>query len=234
MKTRFNQVIYIVIIIPLVYSIISTLQCNKNQSAKESIQMASDSTYRSFVTIQKKDKTTITTQKALIMEKNEAIAMGLVRETNLKKIKSQIRIIMETKFDTIKIPFEKDTSKTYPFIGLGCCNKSFKMKERWFTISGFVDSSGISLDRPSFINEFQMTIGFKKKGLAGLFNKELALVELINYNPYTSIKGFENVIIQNEKKWWERDIWKMLITGSAGVWIGWKTRGKIDEPIINK
>jgi len=188
--------------------------CNKKQSLMDfSDQVAKfDLKEQSYNTTIDKLGREKAEQEQIILTQDQAIQQGLIENTKLKKIKSQVRVITKTKLDTFFIPFDEDTTlydidPLNPEFGIEVIQvpKPFSKVDQWFQVSGTIIKEGIAIDSINFHNSQIFTIGEKKeKGIINIFKPSVPTVEIINNNPYTSVQGLQNVVIKKEpKKWWE-------------------------------
>lgn len=146
----------------------------------------------------------ITTQKQVILTKDQAIKSGLLAYDELhkkyKKVKSKVVVVTETKFDTIKIPFEPDSSD----VALPDFSKAFKYKEpdNWLSFGGTVTNQGITLDSLKIRNKYSILIADKRMGF---FKKSKPSVILTNENPYTETIKMNNVQVKQIKPFYKKN-----------------------------
>ena len=129
-----------------------------------------------------------------------------------KEIQSHVRFESYTKIETLRVAYNDpniniladytdyipvDSVKKY-FIQIP---RELKHDDDWFEFYGTVDQDHFMIDSLSFINKFDVTIGKKKsdKSFAFLRKKEYT-VELVSYNPYTTVPYINNIVVDNEKK----------------------------------
>ena len=154
------------------------------------------------------DGKTIAEQEQLILSQKEAISLGLIEIENLKKVKSQVKFVTNTKIDSVVINFTdtveiiKRDSITYVPVP-----QLFKMSDKWFNFNATLNKKGLVIDSLLFINKFDVTIGYKKRSI---FRQAEPIVLLKNHSPYTNTIEMNNVIVQEEKKFYDR----------KGFWFG--------------
>lgn len=184
------------------------------------------------VTVDNKNREIIE-QNQMILTQAQAIDSGVLENTRLKKIKSQVRVTSTAKIDTIFIPFEEDI-KDFDAEGLKdvmidpgkylLLPKKFSKINQWYTIRGLVVKEGLKIDSIRVFNVQTITIGDKKlKGLRNIFKRRIPTVEIINENPYISVTGLQNVVITKKKRWYQTTLIKI----GAGFVIGALTATQI-------
>lgn len=164
----------------------------------------------------------IAEQRQIILTKEQAVQQGLIENTRLKKIKSQVKIITRTKIEKEFIPFNDydlfdDTWDEEKLISVP---KPFKMLNEWYWIGGRIIKKGIEIDSIQFFNRMTITIGDKKlKGFKNILKRRIPTVEIINESPYVSIDGLQNVVIKNKpKKWYQTTAFKVMVGFGLGVY----------------
>jgi hypothetical protein len=202
-KLRLSLVLSVILIILLVWD-----GCGKRVELSAFQQQISKLRLsgQAFTQTITKDKKTIAEQEQVILAQREAIRLNLFDIERYKNAKGQIRIVTETKIDSVFVPyFKTDTiyinSKT-PFVV-----KHFSVENDNYSINGKTQPTGILLDSISFNNAMKITIADKPNGL---FRKSTPIVSVEYDNPYVQIKEMQNVIIKDEKKWFHR----------RGTWFG--------------
>jgi len=158
-------------------------------------------------------------QEQLILTQKQAIAHQLIEIDNWKKIKSKVIIRTNTLIDSVLIPFTDTiidtiwhTDSLNNFISIP---KNFELINPHYTINGKVLKNGVQLDTFALFNKSEITIGYKKNGF---FKKSLPIVELKNSNPYILTDQLNNVIINDNKKWWQKN--STWFTIGVGATIG--------------
>ena len=154
----------------------------------------------------------IASQEQLLLTKDEAIEAGLLQIERLKNVKSKVRVVTETRVDTIFAGFEDDKDSTLP---LG--SKAFDVSDEWYSMNGLVTwegpTSGIAIRELRIKNEYTITIADKK---LGYFKAPLPSVILENKNPYTSTQEMQNVVIVKKEPFYR----KPWFWTSVGVGVG--------------
>lgn len=162
----------------------------------------------------------IVEQEQLILSQKDAIALKVLEINRLKKVKSQVIVNTITQIDSVFIPFTEsdtiliasndtlDSTGTYLRVP-----KPFSLNTEWYGITGVVNNQGVNLDSLSFSNKMKLTIGSKSQGL---FKKPLPIVLMENENPFVQTTGMQNIVIENELKWYE----KKVVWFGVGVGVG--------------
>lgn len=175
-----------------------------------------------FITTIDRQGKKITRQTQIILTKNQAIQQGLIENTRLKKIKSQVKIITRVKIEKEFIPFNDYDlfDDTWDEENLIVVPKPFKMLNEWYIIGGKIVKKGIEIDSIQFFNRMTITIGDKKpKGFKNIFKRRIPTVEIINESPYVSVEGLQNVVIKKKpKKWFQTTGFKVLVGFGLGIY----------------
>lgn len=170
-----------------------------------------------FQVQRQKDSSTIASQEAILLTQEEAIKLGLLRDAE-KYGHIQSQVITKTKIviDSVFIPYTPpnmtdttgwafwyrngDTSKA--IIDSLIANSiivpaTWDKSDRWVSVSGKVEKSGVLIDTIIIPNETSVTIGYKKTGFLKLGRKQV--VDIQNTNPYLSTDAMKNVVIKPNK-----------------------------------
>ena len=157
-----------------------------------------------IVTINRQGKK-ITRQTQIIVTNKQAIQQGLIENTRLKKIKSQVKIITRVKIEKEFIPFNDYDifDDTWDEEKLIIVPKPFEMTSQWYWIGGRIVKKGIEIDSIQFFNRMTITIGDRKqKGFKNIFKRRIPTVEIVNESPYVNVEGLQNVVIKKRRKRW--------------------------------
>jgi len=146
-----------------------------------------------------KYKLRIATQKQIIFNQNDAIDNGILDMDEFKNIKSQVRIETRTQIDSVFIPFETIKSDTQ--VVYQCSDRKFTLVTDDYGIFGLTKQEGVLLDSLYFDGGLAITIGTKS---AGFLKKAEPVVEVKYTNPYIKTKSMQNIIIQEDLKWYDR------------------------------
>ena len=163
------------------------------------------------------DSSTLATQTQTILSQKEAIKLGLLKlEGEITKVQSQVRQQQDVKINNVEVPYipsgYTDTSGWYSKLKNGDTSKAicdsliansivvpqrFSLEQKWYSIDGKVNKSGLLLDSLKIKNESSVTIGYRKYGFLKL--KREPIVEIKNTNPYLSVSKVSNVVIKPNK-----------------------------------
>lgn len=146
-----------------------------------------------------KDKLRIAKQQQIILGQNDAIDNGILVMNDFKNVQSQVRIETRTQIDSVFIPFETIKSDTQ--VVYQCSDRKFNLVTNEYGIFGLTKENGVLLDSLYFDGGLAITIGTKS---AGFLKKAEPIVEVKYTNPYIKTKSMQNVIIQEELKWYDR------------------------------
>jgi|LakMenEpi03Aug12_release.lakeMendotaPanAssembly.Ray.scaffolds.fasta_scaffold304733_2 hypothetical protein len=154
----------------------------------------------------------ITEVKAIILSKDKDIQKALKEIDKLKSLDAKIVFKTRTKYDTINIVLrdttiiqDTDTIKS----------QKFDYKDKWLAMSGLVEQDSISFDSLLINNQYSIEIGNIRKGL---FKKE-KVAFITNENPYSETTQAQTFILKEEKKWYQRDIFKIGLTAIGTFFI---------------
>lgn len=187
----------IVLLVWLLYVGQARLSFFKNQVSKFDLQK------QLFTEILNTDSSIIAEQDQLILNQNDAIRLYGLEVDRLNKVKSQVITVTKTVVDSIFIPYY-DTLRLSDTIypkGMIEVPKRFELLNEHYSIDGIVLLEGVKIDSMSFENKMKITIGDKKMGF---FKKAKPIVEIENSNPYMSTLDMKNVVIEDDKKFYDR------------------------------
>ena len=212
-----------ILIVGLVWD---SCQSRKEASDFESQMAEYNVKEQGFITTINKQGKKITRQNQIILTKTQAVQQGLIENTRLKKIKSQVKIITKIKIEKEFIPFNDydvfdDTWNEEKVISVP---KPFKMTNEWYWIGGRIVKKGIEIDSIQFLNQMTITIGDKKlRGFKNILKRRIPTVEIVNESPYVSVEGLQNVVIKKRRKrWFQTTGFKMLVGFGIGVYTATK------------
>lgn len=151
---------------------------------------------------------TIATQDQRIATMDNAIALGLIRESelkanNLKLVQSNVRLTeqlaaagLEGQYD--QPPVIITTGDNTPCLKLPA---SFGYHDTWLSLKTSIDSLGKpTYDSILVISKPTIFVGIEK---TGLFKKDKPVVVYTNENPYFTTTAMTNVVIEDRKKWYK-------------------------------
>lgn len=205
------QRIYNLSLVVLLFAIIFLVWdgCSKDAQLSAFKKQVSKLKRKEQVFVQKinKDKKIIAEQSQVILSEKDAINDNILILNDFRKVKSQIKVITQTKYDSVYVPYtitQNDTIYKY---------KSFGFKDEYFGIYGLAKQDGILFDSVYFKNDLTLTIGNKSNGF---FRKSEPIVQVKYENPYTTTTSMNNVIIKNDLRWYDKKRnWFVLGAGVA-------------------
>jgi hypothetical protein len=156
-------------------------------------------------------------QEQLILNQKDAIRLYGLQVEDLKKLKSQVVTITETVIDSIFIEFH-DTLRVSDTIypkGVIQVPKRFDLITEHYSLNGLVLLDGLKVDSMAFSNKMKITIGDKKMGW---FKKSKPVVKIENSNPYMGTIDMKNVIIEENKKFYQKNTF-WLGVGALGAFL---------------
>lgn len=134
--------------------------------------------------------------------------------TDLKKTKSQTRIVTQTRVDSIFVPttivdtlyLDSDSLPVY----------RFQKEDEWFKISAQVFPTKTLIENVSFNNTMTFAHRWERKNFLA---KKTYFVEVKNTNPYVRIQGVQNYQIEEEKRFWETRRFGFIVGFGSGLYI---------------
>ena len=150
--------------------------------------------------------------RATILTKDKAIQKQLKEISELKTLDTKIKIANHTKIDTLILELHDTTlitsNDTIKY-------QKFNHSERWFALGGKIQDKQLIIDSLKISNEYTIEVGDAQ---VGLFKKEKR-VYVRNENPYTSTDDLKFFILQDERKWYQKDGWKIIGTAIVTTFI---------------
>lgn len=206
MKNNIYQFITYALAFAVFFLIIKNCESQKNQDLLSEALTQADLKNQKFESIINSQNEQISSQKQVILSKEQAVKNNLLTIKELKKYKNQkakIEFKTKTKIETLRVPF-KDTIKAEPFVK----PFSYTEKNNWYSISGDVRNTGLKFDSISFRNKYSLLIANKK---LSFFKPSEPEVVLTNFNPYTSTTAMNNVVIKTETPFYNQNwLWYVL------------------------
>ncbi len=158
-------------------------------------------------TIAKQEQLILTTEQAL----NTVISEKELKDLQIKKLQAQLKAITTTAVTNLPVPFDSSTvvviNKPEDVVSGVKYLKvpaPFKKENEWLKIQGNVEETGLKFDTIAFINKPSFTIGVvHEKGIRRLFKRPKKSIIFKDENPYVSITGMSNVIIEEKPKWYQ-------------------------------
>jgi hypothetical protein len=193
---RLSFVVLIIVVILLVWD-----GCSKNAQLSAYQNKLSNYKLKEQVFTERinKDGNRIAEQKQTILSNKEALEQGLLMINDFNNVKSQVIVKTRTRIDSVFIPFEivkRDTQIVYTSF-----DKRFILVTKDYAIYGQSLRNGVRLDSLFFDSQATITIGNKSQGI---FRKSKPVVQINYDNPYIQTTSMQNVIIQEDLKWYDR------------------------------
>lgn len=123
---------------------------------------------------------------------------GLVDNEKIDKLETKIIFKTTTKFDTLTVLL-KDTLIYTEHDTVHIQN--FLYSDNWISMAGKIHDENIKFDSLKINNNFSIEIGTEKKWFLG---KKTKTIYILNDNPYTETDKITSIVIQDNKKWFER------------------------------
>ena len=143
--------------------------------------------------------------RATILTKDRAIQKQLKEIDQLKTLDTKIKIVNHTQIDTLILELHDTTlitsNDTIKY-------QKFGYSEKWFSLNGKVQEKQLIIDSLKIHNEYTIEVGDAK---AGLLKREKR-VYVRNENPYTSTDDLKFFILEDKRKWYQKDGWKIIGT----------------------
>lgn len=162
----------------------------------------------------------ITTQLAVITNKDKAVQDLISKNSTLQHVNTQLKfssqaVVHDVLADYVQVKYKTDTV----YVNSVPIGVQFSKKDRWYSISGSIQGSGVLFDSISFKDSITYNLGTKRKaGICGYFKPYDPTVEVISSNPYVSVKSLQNMTFVGVPKWYEnRGVWFLAGMVSAGV-----------------
>ncbi|MFA6973983.1 MAG: hypothetical protein WC238_04590 [Parcubacteria group bacterium] len=213
-------IIMLLVILGLIY--------NNHQIKKELKQAqelaAADST-QYFKTKVNSLGQTVSTQDQTIPTMDNAIALGLIRESelkanNLKLVSSNVRLTEQLTAAGLAGQYDKPPVIIYvPSEGgkTPCLRlpTAFGYHDTWLSIRTSIDTLGNAIyDSISVISKPSVWVGIEK---TGLFKKDKPVVAYTNENPYFTTTAMTNVVISDKKKWYKTRGFALGVGALGGI-----------------
>lgn len=124
------------------------------------------------------------------LKKGKYISDSLLKDLTRKfrNLKSSVKIVTVTKIDTVKVNF--DVPIEIPF------QRSFKVSEEFYSLSGNVSNTGLTISQITIPNTSRIVIGDRKE----TFFKSSFETSVTNSNPYLKTTGIQSQFVTERKK----------------------------------
>jgi hypothetical protein len=141
--------------------------------------------------------------QVVVLDKDKKIQEQLKEINKLKSL--DVKVIVDTKtiYDTMTIALHDTTIVTKTDT---IRYQKFNFNDEWLILEGRVDNSKLFFDTLQVNNKYKIEIGEEK---VGLFKKQKK-VYVINENPHTSTNDLQAFVLNDKKKWYQKDVWKIV------------------------
>ena len=150
--------------------------------------------------------------RATILTKDKAIQKQLKEISQLNTLDTKISIVNHTQIDTLILELHDTTIVTSNDT---IRYQRFTHSEKWFELAGKVEKKQLIIDSLKIKNQYTIEVGDEK---VGLFKKEKR-VYVRNENPYTSTDDLKFFILEDKRKWYQKDAWKIIGTAVVTTFI---------------
>lgn len=204
---KYTYSVFIALLFALVFFMLRSCEYERKlQDSQSKLSVLTSKGNGSPVSVGKdKDGNTTYDQK-----QNESPNTKIVRDeikdrSGLKDGKVLTVVKVETRIDTVFIPFQAGNSSDL--------YKRISYKDSGFYFYGRVDSSGLFMDSVGFPVTLKYAIGKTKKGF---FKPTESVVRVSLDNRYAKVTGMENIVVKDSKKWYQKPLTVGLIGFGAG------------------
>lgn len=215
---------WIIIALLAIIVLLLNRSCNQQQSYNNLLQQVSKYKLenKEYKTQRLKDSSTIAIQEQTILTTKEALATGLLQiQKELRSVQAQLSARIDVAMKAKDIPFIpkgyadttgsgiiRDTSGKIVKTDSISVPQPFRLEEKYFLIRGTVEKTRLQIDTLFIPNKITATFGMQKTGFLKLGSKPV--VTLKSENPYVDVSGFNNVVIKEKKKFYQK----------KGFWFG--------------
>lgn len=208
-KSDFVKNILLIILFIGVLSLLQ-LNCDSARSKNKAIAdllMQTDENNRLKQTIDEQGRQ-LTYAKTLVIPEIPEVQEQL-KESDLKTIETKVVFQTETEYDTLVLTL-RDTAIVINHDTIKV--ERFCFQDEWLNLDGMVKEDVIQFDTLSVSNKYTIEVGEKKLGFLKGTEKT---IYIRNENPHTKTKEVLSYVIEPQKKWYQRNGWK--ITGGMGL-----------------
>lgn len=151
--------------------------------------------------------------QSVVVDQNRRIQNQLKEIRELKRLDSKVVFRTRTKIDTLRVAVvdtliirENDT----------IYDSRFAFGDKWIAMKGSISKDSILFDSLVVNNAYNVEIGVVRKGLFGKQN--VAFIR--NENPYTSTTEAKSFVVKENKKWYQKDGFKVVASTIFGILLG--------------
>lgn len=135
---------------------------------------------------------------------------NLIKENKpLTKLETKVVFTTITNLDTIRFSLTDtiyvEQEDTMPI-------KKFRYFDRWLSMGGKIENNIVSFDSLRIVNQYNIEIGKERKWFLG---KEKRVIYIRDENPHSNTTDVTSFVINEDKKWFQRDGIKYGLGGVA-------------------
>jgi len=164
----------------------------------------------------------VSEQAQLKVTMENAISMGLLRESelkanNLKLVQSNVRLTEELRAAALAGQYDQPPVIIHTGDNVPCLKlpTRFGYQDTWLSIRTSIDTLGNPVyDSILVISKPTVFVGLER---TGLFKKDKPVVIYTNENPYFSTTSMTNVVIEDKKKWYKTRGFAMGMGALGGI-----------------
>ena len=147
--------------------------------------------------------------KQEVVELPKAAEKEIKENKGLSKLETKIVFKTITTLDTIRFNLIDtilvEQEDTMPI-------KKFRYVDKWLSMGGKIENNVVSFDSLHIVNSFNVEVGKERKWLLG---KEKRVIYIRNENPHSKTTDVTSFVINEDKKWYQKDALKYGIGGAA-------------------
>ena len=213
MKNTIKDIV-IVLLLSLL-AIASFHSCNIENALRDVQEKLVDSNLNNELLYKKIDSQDreVSKVQSIVVEKDKQIQKHLKEISDLKNLDAKVVFRTRTKIDTLRVAVidtliiqENDT----------IYDSRFSFSDKWIAMKGSVERESIVFDSLVINNAYNIELGQSRKGIFGREN--VAFIR--NENPYTSTTEAKSFVLKENKKWYQKDGFKVAASVVLGIFLG--------------
>ncbi len=150
------------------------------------------------------ERNELITKTEPIVIKNQEVINSITENKDIDDLTAQVKVQTVTKYDTIKV-FARDTILVIK--GDTTKVKLFDYKDNWLSLSGKITNNTLTIDSLLSKEKFTIELGKEKKHW---FSRSKQIAYIKSDNPKTDVSSFKPVVLDENKKWYEKGSMKFL------------------------
>lgn len=152
----------------------------------------------------KNDKGETVAKTESLVVNNQEVINTIIENKEIDDLSAQVKIETVTLHDTIKV-FARDT--TFVIKGDTTRVKLFYYDDKWLSFSGQMNGNILTIDSLMSKEKFTVELGKEKKHW---YSKPKQVAYIKSDNPKTDISSFKPIVLDENKKWYEKGSIKFL------------------------